>query len=186
MIISSLGDRNAELHGQVKELKAGAGPEVMAATEQRVINLEGEVARLRSELEGIGQQQASLREQLKESRDWVRSMESELLGLSRSLEEAHLSATKAEEALVEETRVAPAKTKRAIEEYKESLRFQLRLQRLGQVLYEYGYRVIVSRFRDRFPDLYFDVDPFSCHPEDEDVEMPVVVPFDDSVDTLGA
>lgn len=94
------------------------GPKAVAA-----VDLEGEVARLRSELEGVGQQQASLREQLKESHDRVRSMKSELLGLSRSLGEACLSATKAKEALVEETQAAPAKTKRAIEEFKESLRF---------------------------------------------------------------
>ena len=58
-------------------------------------------------------------------------MEGELLDLSRSLEEARSSTTKAEEALAEETRVAPAKNKKVIEEYKESLRFQLGLQRSG-------------------------------------------------------
>ncbi|THU56211.1 hypothetical protein C4D60_Mb11t14880 [Musa balbisiana] len=88
--------------GRIEELKAGVGPEAVAAVEQRVADLENEVARLKSELEGAGQQQASLREQLKESHGRVRSMEGELLDLSRILEEARSSVMKAEEALVEE------------------------------------------------------------------------------------
>ena len=91
------------------------------------------------ELEDVGRQQASLREQLKESRELVRSIEGELLDLSRSLEEARSSATRAEEAFAEETRAALARNKKVIEEYKESIRFQLGLQRSGQVSYEYGY-----------------------------------------------
>ena len=55
-IISSLGDKNAELCGQVEELKAGARPEAVAAAKQRAINLEGKVAWLKLELEGTGQQ----------------------------------------------------------------------------------------------------------------------------------
>ncbi|XP_018677038.2 uncharacterized protein LOC108951938 [Musa acuminata AAA Group] len=102
-IISNLGDRNAELRGQVEELKARAGPEAMASAEQWAVDLEGKVAWLRSELEGTGQQQASLREQPKESRGRVCSMETELLGLPRTLEEVRLWAMKAEEALAEET-----------------------------------------------------------------------------------
>lgn len=65
----------------------GATLEAVAAAEQRAVNLEGEVARLNLELKGVGQQQASLREQLKGSREWVRSMDDRLLDLSRSLEE---------------------------------------------------------------------------------------------------
>lgn len=81
-IISSLGDKNAKLRGQVEELKAGAGLEVVAVAEQWAVDLEGEVARLKLELECVGQQQASLWEQLKESHGRVHSMEGELLDLS--------------------------------------------------------------------------------------------------------
>ncbi|THU70091.1 hypothetical protein C4D60_Mb08t21410 [Musa balbisiana] len=49
-IISSLGDKNAELRCQIEELKAGT------TAEQQVANLEWEVARLKLELEGVGQQ----------------------------------------------------------------------------------------------------------------------------------
>ncbi|THU54356.1 hypothetical protein C4D60_Mb10t24240 [Musa balbisiana] len=100
-IINNLGDKNAKIHGQVGELKVGAGSEA--------VDLEDEVARLKLKLEGIEQQQASLWEQLKESRGSVHSMEGELLDFSRSLEEARSSATKVEEALVEETRAGPYK-----------------------------------------------------------------------------
>ena len=47
-------------------------------------------------------------------------MEGELLDLSRNLEAARALARKADEALVEETRVAPEKNKKLREEYKES------------------------------------------------------------------
>ncbi|THU70090.1 hypothetical protein C4D60_Mb08t21400 [Musa balbisiana] len=113
-------------------------------------------------------------------------MEGELLDLSRSLEEARALVKRVEEALAEETHVNPTKNQKLIEEYKESHGFQLGLQRSGQVSYEYGYRVIVSLFRARFPVLHFDVDPFLCLPEDDDVEMPKEVPFDDSADLPGA
>lgn len=63
-----MGEKIVELHGQIEELKAGAALEVVAVTEQRATNVEGEVVRLKLELENAGQQQASLREQLKESR----------------------------------------------------------------------------------------------------------------------
>lgn len=43
------------------------------------------------------------------------------------------------EALAEETKAAPAKNRKLIEEYKESYEFQLGLHRSGQVSYEYGY-----------------------------------------------
>lgn len=81
-IINSLDDKIAEIRGQIEELKAGA------MAEQWATNLEGEVAWLKLELKNAGQQQAGLREQLIESHRRVRSMEGELLDLSRSLEEA--------------------------------------------------------------------------------------------------
>ncbi|CAL9173606.1 unnamed protein product [Musa hybrid cultivar] len=65
-IISGLGDKITELHGQIEELNAGAGLEAIATTEQRAIDLEGEVSRLKLELENAGRQWAELREQLKE------------------------------------------------------------------------------------------------------------------------
>ncbi|THU54340.1 hypothetical protein C4D60_Mb10t24070 [Musa balbisiana] len=99
-------------------------------------------------------------------------MEGELLDLSRNLEAARASVKKAEETLTEEIRAAPEKNKNLIEEYKESRGFQLGLQRSGQVTYEYGYRVTVSRFWARYPNLQFEEDPFVCLPEDNSVEMP--------------
>lgn len=50
-------------------------------------------------------------------------MEDELLDLSRNVEAAQASTKKAEEALAEETRAAPEKNKKLIEEYKESRGF---------------------------------------------------------------
>lgn len=61
-IISSLGDKNVELCSQIEELKAGVRLEAVATAKQRATYLKGEVARLKLELVGAGQQQASLRE----------------------------------------------------------------------------------------------------------------------------
>ena len=50
-IIAALSSRNAELWRQADEARAGAGPEAIAAAEQRASDLEAKVARLRSELQ---------------------------------------------------------------------------------------------------------------------------------------
>lgn len=189
-VISCMGDEIIELRNQIEELKVGL------AAEQRAVDLEGEVAQLKLELGGAKRQHGELREKLggveqklaetlcmlKESRWRVRSMEGKLLYISRNLEAAQVKAKKAEEALAEETRAALKKDKKAIAEYKESRGFQLGLQRTGQVTYEYGYRVALARFRARYPDLEIEEDPFVNLPEDDNVQMPNEVPFDDSVD----
>ncbi|CAL9056499.1 unnamed protein product [Musa banksii] len=189
-VISCMGDEIIELRNQIEELKVGL------AAEQRAVDLEGEVAQLKLELGGAKRQHGELREKLggveqklaetqcmlKESRWRVRSMEGKLLYISRNLEAAQVKAKKAEEALAEETRAALKKDEKAIAEYKESRGFQLGLQRTGQVTYEFGYRVALARFSARYPDLEIEEDPFVNHPEDDNVQMPDEVPFDDSVD----
>ena len=51
--------------------------------------------------------------------------------------------------------------------------------RSSQVTYEYGYRVAFARFRAKYSDLDLDSDPFVDNPIDQDVDMPMNVPFDD-------
>ncbi|RRT73152.1 hypothetical protein B296_00033159, partial [Ensete ventricosum] len=54
------------------------------------------------------------------------------------------------------------------------------LQRSGQATYECGYRVVLSKFRVRYPDLELEEDPFASLLEDDNVDMSDKVPFDDS------
>ena len=49
-VIGDLIKRNAELHRQVEEARAGAGLEAMAAAGKRTAEAEAEAARLKSEL----------------------------------------------------------------------------------------------------------------------------------------
>ncbi|RRT70768.1 hypothetical protein B296_00009162 [Ensete ventricosum] len=71
--------------------------------------------------------------------------------------------------------------KKSIKDYKESVRFEWKLRRMGQVSYEYGYRVTLARFQTRYPDLEVDDDSFTGQPEDSLVLMETQPSFDDSI-----
>ncbi|RZS04338.1 hypothetical protein BHM03_00034662 [Ensete ventricosum] len=53
--------------------------------------------------------------------------------------------------------------RRAIDDYKVSAGFKEGLKRMGQVLYEYGYRVALAHFCALHPDLEVAEDPFTIH-----------------------
>ncbi|RWV84343.1 hypothetical protein GW17_00053950 [Ensete ventricosum] len=53
--------------------------------------------------------------------------------------------------------------RRAIDDYKVSAGFKEGLKRMGQVLYEYGYRVALAHFCALHPDLEVEEDPFTIH-----------------------
>ncbi|RWW41509.1 hypothetical protein BHE74_00053012 [Ensete ventricosum] len=63
---------------------------------------------------------------------------------------------------------------KSISDYKQSVGFRWGLRRMGQVSYEYRYRVALARFQARYPDLEIDNDPFIEQPETHQE-------FDDSV-----
>ncbi|RZS19336.1 hypothetical protein BHM03_00051728 [Ensete ventricosum] len=60
------------------------------------------------------------------------------------------------------------------------LRFGWGLGLMGQVSYEYGYRVALAHFQARYPDLEVDSDPFTEQPEDSSIPMETRQEFDDS------
>ncbi|RRT51251.1 hypothetical protein B296_00024766 [Ensete ventricosum] len=98
----------------------------------------------------------------------------------QSLAVVHLALQKADNSLTEECSVAPEKAWATITQYKETLSFKLGLKKMGQVIYEYGYRVILAFFLARYPQLEVEEGPDTILPEDDDVPMEVEVPFDDS------
>ncbi|RRT51105.1 hypothetical protein B296_00023981 [Ensete ventricosum] len=71
--------------------------------------------------------------------------------------------------------------KRAIEEYKESLGFEMGLVRMGRVSLEYGYQLALTRLQAWHPGVEIELDPFITLPEDADVTMVDEQPFDDSL-----
>ncbi|RRT41844.1 hypothetical protein B296_00046381 [Ensete ventricosum] len=70
--------------------------------------------------------------------------------------------------------------RQAIDDYKESAGFKEGLKRMGRVIYEYGYRVALARFRSLYPDSEVEEDPFTIRPEDDSVPMERQQAFDDS------
>nr|XP_018683052.1 PREDICTED: uncharacterized protein LOC108953127 [Musa acuminata subsp. malaccensis] len=184
-VIGGLANRNAELVRQVEEVRAGAGPEAVAAAEQRAADLEAEAARLRSELEASKKANEGLQKTIRVERTELRLVKTEASALSKKLEEAKVEARTASETLAEEARLRPVKDKELLEAYKKSEGFKLRLTRTGRVSFEYGYRIATSRFRARHPGLEVEENPFAPHLEDQGVDMLEEVPFDDRLEEPG-
>ncbi|THU60561.1 hypothetical protein C4D60_Mb07t14070 [Musa balbisiana] len=181
-VIGDLNERNSELRHQVEEIKAGSGPEAVAAAEKRAADLEAAVERLKSELQSSEGSNKELQKLLRVDRVELRLLKSKACTLSKKLEEAKAEAKAASKALTEEARLRPKKDKEAIETYKKSEGFELGLTRMGRVSYEYGYRIALCRFRVRHPGSEIEEDPFSHHPEDLEVDMPEDVPFNDRLE----
>ncbi|THU72456.1 hypothetical protein C4D60_Mb04t12320 [Musa balbisiana] len=155
-VIKRLADTNSDLYREVEELK----------TSLHTSDLEEEVNHLKAEL--------------KECRARVWTLDDELLTLSRDVKATRTTSWAAKETLKEERLGLPKKIKRAIAEYKKSLGFELGLLRSRQVTYEFGYWVAYARFRSKYPDLELELDPFTNLLEDQGVEMPIKIPFDNS------
>ncbi|RWW38807.1 hypothetical protein BHE74_00055919 [Ensete ventricosum] len=104
---------------------------------------------------------SELREELEKTK---RERGEELLRREASEKELHEA--------VKDLESARAKLPRqSVVQYKESLGFKEGLKRMGRVMYEYGYRVALARFRARHPDAEVEEDPFTIHPEDDLVPM---------------
>ncbi|RWW39322.1 hypothetical protein BHE74_00055356 [Ensete ventricosum] len=101
---------------------------------------------------------------LREARTRARRMDDELLQAMKDLESARAELPR-----------------QSVAQYKESLGFKEGLKRMGRVTYEYGYRVVLARFRARHPNADVEEDPFTIHPEDDLVPMERQQDFDDSV-----
>ncbi|RRT78890.1 hypothetical protein B296_00009489 [Ensete ventricosum] len=86
----------------------------------------------------------------------------------RRLEDEVLSLTKGAEILQFELK---AKGDKIIADYKKSRGFQSGLEMMGQVTYEFRYRVALERFRAKYPDPFAKEDPFAEWPEDANVRM---------------
>ncbi|RRT79537.1 hypothetical protein B296_00025160 [Ensete ventricosum] len=77
-------------------------------------------------------------------------------------------------------RVLQSAVAKAIANYKRSHGFQSRLEKIGQVTYEFGYWVVQKHFWAKYPNLSLEEDPFADQPKDANVQMETSQPFDDS------
>ncbi|RZS02484.1 hypothetical protein BHM03_00032545 [Ensete ventricosum] len=69
---------------------------------------------------------------------------------------------------------------KAVDAYKASQGFKSGLKKMGQVSYEFGYRVAFERLRGKHPEIEIEQDPFAECPEDANVGKDLNQPFDDS------
>ncbi|RWW55451.1 hypothetical protein BHE74_00037912 [Ensete ventricosum] len=87
----------------------------------------------------------------------------------QAMKEQRADRRKADDKLLKLMRNESLKAERpgkSIADYKQSVRFGWGLRWIGQVSYEYGYRVALARFQARYPDLEVDNRPFTKQPED--------------------
>ncbi|RRT42616.1 hypothetical protein B296_00057004 [Ensete ventricosum] len=78
--------------------------------------------------------------------------------------------TRDAEALQSELQLVPAKV---IADYKEPIGFKSGVQKIGNVSFEYGYRMPLARFQVRYLNLDVEKISFTCLPEDESFPMEV-------------
>ncbi|RRT31117.1 hypothetical protein B296_00058910 [Ensete ventricosum] len=106
------------------------------------------------ELQAVRGHLGDAQQLLKGARTRARRMDDELLQAVKDLESARAELSG-----------------QSVARYKGSLGFKEGLKRMGQVTYEYGYRVALARFRARYPDADVEEDSFTIHPEDDLVPM---------------
>ncbi|RWW40730.1 hypothetical protein BHE74_00053819 [Ensete ventricosum] len=172
-LIRSQHERILTLRAVNKELKLGGNQELLAVAEQRAKEYEDEAKQLRVELEYL----RNLRRELEEE---VRVLRSNLDGARNDrarLEGDVLSLTEAATFLKAELKVEGPKVVTA---YKASRGFELGLEKMGRVSYEYRYQVALERLRGKHPEIAIEQDPFVGCPDDANMEMDLNQSFDDS------
>ncbi|RZS27271.1 hypothetical protein BHM03_00060719, partial [Ensete ventricosum] len=158
-------------------LKSGGGPEAVAKAEERASELEQELGKTKQERNEALQRLEASEKELTEVR-------SNLAEIQRLLKEVRVRARKMDDELLQSVKALESTRselpKQAVDRYKESTGFKEGQKRMGQVTYEYGYRVALARFRALHPDSEVEEDPFTIHPEDDLVPMKRQQAFNDS------
>ncbi|RWW45511.1 hypothetical protein BHE74_00048650 [Ensete ventricosum] len=172
-LIRSQHERILTLQAMNKELKLGGNQELLAATEHRVKEYEDEAKKLQVELESLRNQRRDLEQEvgvLRSNLDGARNDQAHLEGDVLSLTEA-AAFLKAE---------LKSEGPKAVTAYKASQGFELGLEKIGRVSYEYRYWVALERLRGKHPEIAIEQDPFAKCPNDANVETDLNQPFDDS------
>ncbi|RZR74070.1 hypothetical protein BHM03_00031697 [Ensete ventricosum] len=173
-----MGNRASLLEAELEKLKTERDPEQLTRARQRVDELEADNAKLRSRVDELTNRLEEADKELNELRE----------GLAESqhqLREQKVDRRKANDELLklmrENESLKAELPGRSVVNYKQSVGFGWGLRQMGQVLYEYGYRVALARFQARYSDLEVDSDPFTEQLEDSSVPMETHQEFDDSI-----
>ncbi|RRT79820.1 hypothetical protein B296_00000516 [Ensete ventricosum] len=191
-VITSLDGKVTLLRQELQDMKEGGNPNAVVAVEVRAVKTRSLAEHLRVELDeandrrasvemdlevarsesaSLERQPADLQEQLGDSEGQLRSVKAQV----RQMETELLDLARSKEALREDL------PKKAVEEYKESLRFEMSLVRMGRVSLEYGYQLALARLQARHLGVEIELDPFVTLPKDADVPMADEQPFDNSL-----
>ncbi|RRT69328.1 hypothetical protein B296_00024533 [Ensete ventricosum] len=142
----------------------------------------------RSSLSGsIRSKVDQLRAELETSKQHRKGLEQEVSIACAGLQEARDDRARLEEEVLPLTEAATllqselkAEGLKAITQYKASQGFESGLVKMGQVSYEFGYRVAVERFRAKYLNSTVEENLFAELPEDANMKMDLCQPFDDS------
>ncbi|RZS22497.1 hypothetical protein BHM03_00055285 [Ensete ventricosum] len=191
-VITSLDEKMTLLRRELQDLKEGGNPDAVAAAEVRAAEAQSIVEHLRIELEEANDRRASVEAELEKTRSELASLERRLDDLRKRLGdfEGQLRSSRAQVCQMETELLDLARSKetlredlpkRSIEEYKESLGFEMGLVRIRRVSLEYGYQLALTRLQTRHPRVEIELDPFVTLLKDVDVTMADEQPFDDSL-----
>ncbi|RWW87227.1 hypothetical protein BHE74_00003962 [Ensete ventricosum] len=157
-VISAMDNKADGLRKEIQEMKAGAGSNTVAATEQRAFEAQSLADHYKIELEEATRRWESLemelseaqglltdsQNQLNEARELLADSQDQLKGVRArgcQMEDELLNLTGSTEALKVDL------PKKVVADYKKTTEFEMGLVRTGQVSYEYGYRVALAGSR---------------------------------------
>ncbi|RZS22368.1 hypothetical protein BHM03_00055137 [Ensete ventricosum] len=173
-----MGNRASHLEAEIAKLKMEGDPEQLTIARQQVAELQADNAKLKSELEELAYQSEQADKELNKLREGLAKRHCQIKEQKADYRKADNKLLK----LMRENETFKAKLPRKrVADYKQSVGFEWGLRRMGQVSYEYGYRVALARLQARYPDLEVNIDPFTEKPKDSLVLMETHQEFDDFI-----
>ncbi|RRT31912.1 hypothetical protein B296_00054504, partial [Ensete ventricosum] len=174
------------LHPQLaRELYTLSSEVLMARAAKEMVLAERRASELQEKLEKTRRERDEALRRHEASEKELHEVQSNLAEAYRLLKEARVRARKMDDELLQAMKALESARaelpRQTVVQYKELLGFKEGLKRIGRVIYEYGYRVALTRFHARYPDVEVEEDPFTIHPEDDLVPIQRQQAFDDSV-----
>ncbi|RRT36375.1 hypothetical protein B296_00053298 [Ensete ventricosum] len=149
-LVTHIRNQASLLEAVLEKLRSEKDPEQLAQAKQRVGEPEVDNAKLKSELDELSDRLDEADKELNELREG-------LVESQRHLKEQKADRRKADDELLklmrENESLKAELPGKSIVDYKQSIAFGWGLRRMGQVSYEYGYRVVLARFQPRYPRL---------------------------------
>ncbi|RZS17214.1 hypothetical protein BHM03_00049370 [Ensete ventricosum] len=143
-LVTHMGNLASLLEAELEKLKSERDLEQLARARQRVDELEVDNAKLQLGLDELSGRLDEIDKELNE-------LQEGLVESQHQLKEQKADRRKADDELLklmrENESLKAELSGKSIIDYKQSVRFGWGLRRMGQVSYEYGYRVILARFQ---------------------------------------